>query len=65
MLIAISETAQVDVVEQPRKMVVTENGVAVAGLPRVIDILNHGTEDPIWNLSDSLQSMQQDNPAGG
>ena len=65
MLIAISETGQVDVVSEPRRMLAIANGLAVAGLPKVIEMLKDGTDEPIWNLSDSLQATLHDRPGDG
>ncbi|TDQ53541.1 hypothetical protein EV658_1391 [Phaeovulum veldkampii DSM 11550] len=33
------------------------NGLSVAGLPKVIDMLKEGDADPIWNLSDALDEI--------
>ena len=30
------------------------SGLAIAGIPRVIGMLNNGDADPIWNLSDAI-----------
>ncbi|MBI2570978.1 MAG: DEAD/DEAH box helicase family protein [Candidatus Schekmanbacteria bacterium] len=36
-----------------------ENGLAVAGLPRVVEMLKTGDAEPIWNLSDAIDEMLQ------
>jgi hypothetical protein len=57
MLIAVSITGDVQVVSEPRKMMAIASGLAVAGLPKVIEMLKQGDSDPIWNLSDSVDAM--------
>lgn len=59
MMIAISKTGDVQVVSEPRKMMSLANGLAVAGMPKVVEMLKEGAADPIWNLSDSLENMLQ------
>lgn len=57
MLIAISKSGDVQVVSEPRKMMALANGLAVAGLPRVIEMLKDGDAEPIWNLSDAIDKI--------
>ena len=57
MLIAIAKTGNVEVVSEPREMMALASGLAVAGLPRVIDMLKEGDSEPIWNLSDAIDEM--------
>lgn len=57
MLIAISKSGDVQIVSEPRKMISLANGLAVAGLPKVIDMLKDGDAEPIWNLSDAIDVM--------
>ena len=57
MVIAIGETSDVQIVSEPRKMISLANGLAIAGLPRVIDMLSDGGLDPIWNLSDAIDDL--------
>ena len=57
MLIAIGKTGDVEIVSDPRKMMTLANGLAVAGLPSVIEMLKDGNAEPIWNLSDALDLM--------
>lgn len=57
MLIAIGKTGDVQIVSEPRKMMTVANGLAVAGLPKVIEMLNEGDAEPIWNLSDAVDSL--------
>ena len=57
MLIAIGKTGDVQIVSEPRKMMTLANGLAVAGLPEVIEMLKDGDADPIWNLSDAVDVL--------
>lgn len=57
MLIAIGKTGDVQIVSEPRKMMTLANGLAVAGLPRVIEMLKDGGAEPIWNLSDAMDAL--------
>ena len=56
-LIAIGKTGDVQIVSEPRKMMALANGLAVAGLPKVIEMLKDGDAEPIWNLSDAVNSL--------
>ena len=57
MLIAVGKTGSVEIVSEPRKMMDLANGLAVAGLPKVIDMLKSGESEPIWNLSDAIDDL--------
>ena len=57
MLIAIGKTGDVQIVSEPRKMMALASGLAVAGLPKVIEMLKDGDADPIWNLSDAIDGI--------
>lgn len=57
MLIAIAKTGDVHIVSEPRKMMTLANGLAVAGLPKVIEMLKDGDAEPIWNVSDAVDSL--------
>lgn len=57
MLIAIGNTGNVQIVSEPRKMMALANGLAVAGLPKVIEMLKDGDAEPIWNLSDAVDVL--------
>ena len=61
MLIAIAKTGDVQIVSEPRKMMALASGLAVAGLPKVIEMLKDGDADPIWNLSDAIQEILSGN----
>ncbi len=57
MLIAIGKTDDVQIVSEPREMMALANGLATAGLPKVIEMLKDGAAEPIWNLSDAIDEM--------
>ena len=57
MLIAIGKFGNVQIVSEPRKMMAFANGLAVAGLPEVIEMLKDGDAEPIWNLSDAIDRI--------
>lgn len=57
MLVAIGKSGDVQIVSEPRKMMALANGLAVAGLPKVIEMLKDGDAEPIWNLSDAVDTL--------
>ncbi len=57
MLIAIGKVGEIEIVGEPRKMMALANGLAVAGLPYVIEMIRDGDDDPIWNLSESIDEI--------
>ena len=57
MLIAIGKTRVVQIVSEPRKIMALASGLAVAGLPNVIEMLKDSDAEPIWNLSDAVDSI--------
>ena len=57
MLIAIGKTDNVQIVSEPGKMMALASGLAIAGLPKVIEMLKEGDAEPIWNLSDAIDEM--------
>jgi hypothetical protein len=56
-LIAISESGQTDIVQDPRRMMRIANGLAFAGMPRLIEILEQNPDDEMFGLSDELVAM--------
>ena len=56
-LIAISESGETDIVQDPRRMMRIANGLAFAGMPRLIEILNQNPDDEMFALSDELVAM--------
>ncbi len=62
MLIAIAVEGNLEVVLKPRRMMDIANGLAAAGVPHIVKMLNEGSESPIWNLSDALDDLLQSEP---
>lgn len=56
-LIAISETGDSEVVQDPRRIMRIANGLAFAGMPRLIEILEQSPDDEMFGLSDELVKM--------
>ena len=59
LLISIAQTDDVNIVSEPTRMMNLANGLAAAGLPRVVDMLNEGSAEAIWNLSDATARFLQ------
>ena len=57
MLIAIAQSGDVRIVSEPRKMIAVASGLAIAGLPKVLEMLKDGDAEPIWNLSDAVDML--------
>jgi len=57
MLVAMAYAKSVDIVAEPRKMMAIANGLAIAGMPIVIEMVHEGKGDPIWNLSEAVEKM--------
>ena len=57
MLIAIGKTGDVQIVSEPRKIISLASGLAVSGLPKVIEMLKNGDSEPIWNLSEAIGDL--------
>ena len=57
MLIAIHKTDEVHIVSEPSRVIAVASGLAVAGLPKVIEMLKDGDAEPIWNISDALDAL--------
>jgi hypothetical protein len=38
-------------------MMALASGLAVAGLPKVIEMLKDGEGEPIWNISDAIDAV--------
>lgn len=57
MLVAVAAEDSVEVVGEPRRMMAIANGLAAAGIPLVDEMLRDGDQDPIWNLSESLDAL--------
>ena len=59
MLIAIAVEGNLEVVLDPRRMMDIANGLAAAGVPHIVEMLNEGHQKPIWNLSDAFEELFQ------
>ena len=57
MLVAIAIEDNVEVVGDPHRMMAIANGLAAAGIPHIVEMLSDSNQDPIWNLSDSLDEI--------
>ena len=57
MLLAIGLKDDVQIVSDPRKMMSIANGMAVAGFPRIIEMIREGGGEAIWNLSDAIDEL--------
>ena len=57
MLIAIGKTGNVQIVSEPRKIMTLASGLAAAGLPTVVEMMKDGEAEPIWNLSDAVDTL--------
>lgn len=57
MLVAIAKSGDVQIVAEPRRVLALASGLAVAGLPKLVDMLKDGDAEPIWNLSDAVDGM--------
>ena len=57
MLVAIAVEGDVEVVADPNRMMAIANRLAAAGVPYVVQMLEEGGAEPIWNLSDALEQL--------
>lgn len=57
MLIAVGKTGDIQIVSEPRKMMALAENFAVAGMQKVIEILKNGDAEPMFNLSDYIDSL--------
>ncbi|MCY4184523.1 MAG: hypothetical protein OXD45_04295 [Rhodobacteraceae bacterium] len=56
MMVAVAKSGDVKIVSEPNKMIRIANGLASAGLPKVVEMLQGGAE-PIWNISEAITSL--------
>ena len=54
MLAAIGVDDSVEVVGDPNRMMAIANGLAAAGVPIIVEMLQEGDQEAIWNLSEAL-----------
>ena len=57
MLVAIAVEDDVAVANEPRRMISIANGLAAAGVPQLNDLLRDGDQPAIWNLSENLEQI--------
>ena len=57
MLIALGRTRDENIVSRPAEIMAMASGLALAGLPRVVEMLTDKDADEIWNLSDALDDL--------
>ena len=55
MLVAIEVENDDEVVTDPNRMMAIANGLAAAGIPYIVEMLQEGGQAPMWNLSDALE----------
>jgi hypothetical protein len=60
MLVAIAVTGSVEIVGAPRRMVSIANGLAAAGEPYLLEMLEDDDQEAIWNLSDAIETLLRD-----
>lgn len=60
MLVAIWVKNDVKIINAPKEIIKIANELAAAGVPRVLDMIENGNQDPIWNLSEALDAMLND-----
>ena len=57
MLTALARDDDVEVVDNPARMMAMANGLAAAGVPYIVEMLSEGREPPIWNLSNATEHL--------
>ena len=57
MLIAIAREGDVGIVAKPARVLALANGLAAAGVPKVVEMMQDGEAAPIWNLSDAIEQI--------
>ena len=62
-LIAVA-MEDVEVLEAPNRMMNLANGLAAAGAPYIIDMLQDGDQPPVWNLTEALENAVGDKSPG-
>ena len=54
MLVALQVTNEEEVVGDANRMMTIANGLAAAGIPKVVEMLEEGEQALVWNLSDAF-----------
>ena len=57
MLVAVAKSDDMQIVSEPNKMIKIANGLAAAGLPKVIEMLKNGGAEPILNISEAIDLL--------
>ena len=57
MLLAIAIERDVTVIERPNRIMAMANGLAAAGVPRLVAMLQDGDLSPIWNITETLGGL--------
>lgn len=57
MLLALSVDESIEAVGDPSRMVTIANGLAAAGEPLLVEMLNRGQDRPIWNLATAIEEL--------
>ena len=60
MLVAIAVEGNVEVVGDANRMMAIANGLAAAGIPRIVEMLESGEGDAIWNVSEGMCAVLGD-----
>ena len=60
MLVGIAVEENLEIVQNPRRVMDIANGLAAAGVPYIVDMLREGSQIPIWNLSEALSQLLQE-----
>ena len=63
-LVAIAIEDNLEVVQDPRRIMDIANGLAAAGVYHIEKMLSEGNQDPIWNLSDALDELLRSDSYG-
>ena len=61
-LVAIAYAEDIEIANEPRRMMAMANGLAAAGFPFVFEMVKDGDQDPIWNLSDGIEAAMPVHP---
>ena len=57
MFVVIAIVRNMEIVRQPRRLISMVNGLAVAGVPSVVEMLQDGDQNEISNLSDAIDIL--------
>lgn len=57
MLLAIAKSGDESIVTEPTRMFRIATELANAGIPKLVEMLEEGNSDPIWNISQSIANL--------